>query len=46
MRRKRHMPQEIVAKMREAEVDLNQGATIEPVSRKLEISAKASTPIH
>src|SRR5437660_12743590 len=38
MKRKRHTPQEIIAKLREAEVELNQGATIEAVSRKLEIS--------
>src|SRR5258708_20766367 len=38
MKRKRHTPQEIIAKLREAEVDLNQGATIEAVCRKLEIS--------
>ena len=28
MKRKRHTPQEIIAKLREAEVELNQGATI------------------
>ena len=39
MKRKRHTPQEIIAKLREAEVELNQGgATIEAVARKLEIS--------
>ncbi len=38
MKRKRHTPQEIIAKLREAEVELNQGATIEVVARKLEIS--------
>lgn len=27
MKRKRHTPQEMVAKLREAEVDLDQGAT-------------------
>ncbi len=32
MKRKRHTPQEIIAKLREAEVELNQGATIEAVS--------------
>lgn len=31
-------PRRIIAKLREAEVDLNQGATIEAVCRKLEIS--------
>ena len=38
MKRKHHTPQEIIAKLREAEVELNQGGTIEAVSRKLEIS--------
>jgi transposase-like protein len=38
MKRKRHRPQEIVTKLREAEVELNQGATVEAVCRKLEIS--------
>jgi len=38
MKRKRHTPQEIIVKLREAEVELNQGATIEAVSRQLEIS--------
>lgn len=38
MKRKRHTPQEIIAKLREAEVDLNQGSTGEVVCRKLEIS--------
>ena len=38
MKRKRHTPQEIIAKLREAEADLNQGATIEAACRKLEIS--------
>jgi putative transposase len=38
MKRKRHTPQEIIAKLREAEANFNQGATIEAVCRKLEIS--------
>jgi hypothetical protein len=38
MKRKRHTPQEIIATLREAEADLNQGATIEAVCRKLQIS--------
>src|SRR6202050_1650662 len=38
MKRKRHTAQEIIAKLREAEGDLNQGATIEAVSRRMEIS--------
>lgn len=38
MKRKRHTPQEIITKLRDAEVELNQGTTIEAVCRKLEIS--------
>jgi putative transposase len=38
MKRKRHTPQEIITKLRDAEVELNQGAMIEAVCRKLEIS--------
>jgi len=38
MKRKRHTPQEIIAKLREAEAELNQGAPIEAVCRKQEIS--------
>jgi transposase-like protein len=38
MKRKRHTPQEIITKLREAEAELNQGASIEGVCRKLEIS--------
>ena len=38
MKKKRHTPREIIAKLREAEAELNQGATIEAVARKLEIS--------
>ena len=38
MKRKRHTPQEIITKLREAEVELNQGATIDAVCRKLEVS--------
>jgi transposase-like protein len=38
MKRKRHTPQEIIVKLREAEAELNQGATIEAVCRKLEVS--------
>jgi putative transposase len=33
----RHTPQEIIVKLRETEGDLNQGATIDAVCRKLEI---------
>jgi hypothetical protein len=36
MKRKRHTPHEIIAKLREAEVEFNQGATIEGLSRNLE----------
>lgn len=38
MKRKRHTPQEIITKLREAEAELNQGATVEAVCRKLEVS--------
>ncbi len=38
MKWKRHTPQEIITKLREAEVELNQGATREAVCRKLEVS--------
>lgn len=38
MKRKRHTPQEIIGKLREAEADHNQGATVAAVCRKLEIS--------
>lgn len=38
MKRKRHTPQEVISKLRDAEGELNQGATIEAVCRKLEIS--------
>ena len=38
MRRKRHTPQEIITNLRQAEAELNQGATVEMVCRKLEIS--------
>ncbi len=38
MRRKRHTPQEVITKLREAEAELNQGAAVEAVCRNLEIS--------
>jgi transposase-like protein len=38
MKRKRHTPQQIIATLWNAEVELNQGATIEAVCRKLEVS--------
>jgi hypothetical protein len=41
MKRKRNMRQEVIAKLREADVDLNQGAMIEVVCGKLEISEQA-----
>lgn len=36
--RKRHTPQQIVTKLREAEAELARGKTVAEVSRKLEIS--------
>jgi len=38
VKRKRHSPAEISAKLPEAGADLNEGATIETVSQKLEVS--------
>ena len=38
MRRKRHSPEQVIAKLREAEVALSQGATIASVCKKLEVS--------
>jgi hypothetical protein len=38
MKRKRHPPQKVIAKRDEEQADLQQGATIEAVCRKLEIS--------
>jgi len=38
VKRKRHSPAEIIAKLRNAGADPNQGATIETVSQKLEVS--------
>ncbi len=38
MKWKRHTPQEIITKLRDAEVGMNQGVTIEAVCRKREIS--------
>jgi transposase-like protein len=38
MKSKRHTPQEIIVKLRKAEAELNQGAIIEAVCRKLEVS--------
>lgn len=38
MRRKRHSPEQVIAKLREADVALSQGATIAEVCKKLEVS--------
>lgn len=38
MKRKRHTPEQIVAKLREAEVDLGRGLSISAVSKKLGVS--------
>lgn len=38
MRRKRHSPEQVIAKLRDAEVALSQGATIADVCKKLEVS--------
>ena len=38
MRRKRHSPEQVVRKLREAEADLAGGKSIEEVCRKLEVS--------
>ncbi len=38
MRRKRHSPEQIIRKLREAEAELSSGASMETVCKKLEIS--------
>ena len=38
MRRKRHTPEQVVRKLREAETDLAGGKSIEEVCKKLEVS--------
>lgn len=38
MRRKRHSPEQIIRKLREAEAELSSGASMEAVCKKLEIS--------
>lgn len=38
MRRKRHSPEQVIAKLREAEVALSQGATVADVCKKLAVS--------
>ncbi len=36
--KKRHKPEEVVAKVREAEIDLGRGIPVEEVCRKLDVS--------
>ena len=38
MRRKSHSPEQVIAKLRDAEIALSQGATISDVCKKLEVS--------
>jgi putative transposase len=38
MRRKRHSPEQVIRKLREAEAELSSGASMESVCKKLEIS--------
>jgi len=38
MKRKKHTPEQIIAKLRQAEAERGQGASMEAVCRKLEIS--------
>lgn len=38
MRRKRHSPEQIIRKLREAEAELSSGSSMEAVCKKLEIS--------
>ena len=38
MRRKRHSPEQVVRKLREAEADLAAGTALDPVCRKLGVS--------
>lgn len=38
MKRKKHTPEQIVKKLREAEMELAKGAIVSDVSRKLEVS--------
>jgi len=40
MKRKKHTPEQIVGKLRQAEAERAQGATLEAVCRKLEISTQ------
>lgn len=41
MRRKRHSPEQVVRKLREAEAELASGRTIEEVCKKLEVSQQS-----
>ncbi len=38
MKKKRHRPEQIIENLRQADVELSQGATVEAVCRKLEVS--------
>ena len=38
MKRKRHSPEQVIAKLREADADLAAGAPIEQICKKLEVS--------
>ncbi len=38
MKRKRHTPEEIVTKLRQAQVDIGKGATVDQVARKLGVN--------
>jgi putative transposase len=38
MRRKRHSPEQVIRKLREAEAELSSGSSMETVCKKLEIS--------
>jgi putative transposase len=39
MRRKRHLPEQIIQKLREADVDLVAGRTVEEVCKKLGVTS-------
>jgi putative transposase len=43
MRRKRHSPEQVVRKLREAEADLSAGTALEQVCRKLGVSEVVRT---
>lgn len=38
MKRKRHSPEQVIGKLREADVQLSQGATLADVCKRLEVS--------